>query len=188
MNCIRGFVSELKRKAVLAGLAALASIVTSAFCQSPASSPFPTPIGPPPKFTSVPPIEDPELYYQFYQYHLGLINTNNAAKAADPAKGVMLDQQMAALLNVDVKELPTVITNTLQVTAAHASIAARKAAGPDKSSPLTPAQQALQLDFQKVHATASAVGALWQGLTPASWTGIHGYIVGPFKAQFYKKP
>ena len=95
---------------------------------------------------------------------------------------------MAALLNVDIKELPAVIANTQQVTAIHATIAAQKAAGPNKSSPLTPAQQASQLEFERAHSTVLGGVSLWKTLTPTSWTGIHGYIVGPFKTQVYKKP
>lgn len=159
---------------------------TLAVAQTP--PPFPTPSGPLPPFTSVPPIENHELYYQFFQYHQGLINANQAAKVVNPAQGAALDQQMAALLNVDVKEIAVVIANTQQVGAAQASVAARKAAGPDKSSPLTAAQQASKIEFARVHTTVEGVRTLWQSLTPASWAGIHGYIVGPFKAQIYKKP
>jgi hypothetical protein len=77
--------------------------------------------------------------------------------------------------------------NTQQVTAGLAAIAAKKAALPNKSSPLTPAQLVAQLEFERVHTTVEGVRTLWQSLTPASWTGIHGYIVGSFKTQIYKK-
>jgi hypothetical protein len=163
-------------------------VVAVAFCQSTQTPPFgPTP-GPPPVFTSVPPIEDPELYFQFFQYHLGLVNINQAAKTANPAQAASLDQQMAALLNVDVKDLPAVIANTQKVAAAQASVAAKRAAGPNKSSPFTPTQQASALEFERVHTTVGGVRELWQSLSPPSWTGIHGYIVGSFKSQIYKKP
>ena len=173
---------------MLRAAAVLTFLAPMAVCQAPnPATIFKLPSGPLPKFTTVPAVEDAELYYQFFQYHQTLINANQATKAANPAQGAILDQQMATLLNVDIKELPTVVANTQQVAATHANIAAKKAAGPSKASPLTPAQQASQLEFEKVHATVAASVSLWKNLTPASWTGIHGYIAGPFKTQIYKK-
>jgi hypothetical protein len=72
---------------------------------------------PPSKPVSVPPIEDRELYYSFFNYHQGLVSSMQAAKAANPQNSAQLDRQMAALLQVDVKELPIVTANTQQVKA-----------------------------------------------------------------------
>jgi len=51
---------------------------------------------------------------------------------------------------------------------------------------LTMSQQISQHEFARVRITVEGVRALNQGLTPASWTGIHAFILGPFKALITK--
>ena len=72
-----------------------------------------------PAFVSVPPVEDRNLYYAFFNYHQQLINQLQAAVSASPASAAQLNQQMAALLNVNVSELGIVISNTQNVTKAY---------------------------------------------------------------------
>src|SRR5579863_7701018 len=113
------------RLARLAGFVALLA-AAAGFSQTPqASQPgatlVPTKLLTPPKFTSVPPIEDVNLYYSFFQWHQNLINTNQALKSANPSQSSVLDQQMALLLSVDPKDLAAVIANTQQVAASQAN-------------------------------------------------------------------
>jgi hypothetical protein len=140
---------------------------------------------------SVPPIEDRELYYSFFNYHQGLVNTLQAAKAAAPQNSAALEQQMATLLGVDVKELETVIANTQQVVEAYAKLAADRQAGPEAAVPKgwpvpTPAQLISIFEFRRVRATVEAVRLLHQNLSPASWDGLHSYILGPYKTMVSK--
>ena len=120
---------------------------------------------------------------------------------------------MAALLNVDPSELATVVANTQQVTLAQTQALASLAAGSAVSvgiasasagttgvgiagasvgtagTPLpkiTMSQQISQSEFARVRTTVEGVRTLNQSLTPASWAGIHGYILGAFKAQITK--
>jgi hypothetical protein len=144
----------------------------------------------PAKPVSVPPIEDRELYYSFFNYHQGLVNSLQAAKAATPQNSAQLDQQMAALLQVDAKELPTVIANTQQVTQSYSQLATDRQAGVStlpKGAPVpTPAQLATIYEFRRTRQTVEAVLALWQQLSPASWNGLHGYITGTYKNTIYQ--
>jgi hypothetical protein len=144
---------------------------------------------------SVPNIEDRELYYSFFNYHQGLIAAQQSAKTAAPQDSVQLDAQMAAMLQVDVKELPIVIANTQQVTQGYSQIAAARTAGVPapatattaKSGPVpTAAQWASMCEFSRARQTVDGVLALYQKLTPASWNGIHGYITGTYKSTIYK--
>jgi hypothetical protein len=145
----------------------------------------------PAKPLSVPPIEDRELYYSFFNYHQGLVNSLQAAKAAAPQNSAQLDQQMAALLQVDVKELPAVVANTQQVTQAYSSLAAERQASPaggPAAGQLNQAQIAAQFEFRRARLTVEGVRTLWQALSIASWNGIHGYITGTYKAGLTTKP
>jgi hypothetical protein len=140
---------------------------------------------------SVPPIEDPELYYSFFYHHQDLINTNQAAKAANPPNSAQLDQQMATLLGVDVKELGIVIGNTQQVVQSHAALAAdrrayKPAAAPQSGQP-TAKQMNAEFELKRVRITVEGVRLLAQNLSPASWTGLHAYIVGSYKNTIYSK-
>lgn len=140
---------------------------------------------------SVPPIEDRELYYSFFNYHQSLIAAQQSAKTAAPQNSAQLDAQMAALLQVDVKELPVVIANTQQVTQGYSQTAADRVAGVPalaaKSGPVpTAAQWASMCEFRRVHQTVEGVVALYQKLSPASWNGIYGYITGTYKNTIYK--
>jgi hypothetical protein len=167
-----------------AGTAALILLVitlgSAAFAQS--SLPL--------KSVSVPPIEDRELYYSFFNYHQGLVNSTQAAKATNPQNAAQLDQQMAALLQVDVSELPTVVANTQQVTQGYVQLVAAGQAGVSglpKGSPVpTPAQLASINEFRRARLTVEAVLALYQQLSTASWNGLHSYIVGTYKNTIYK--
>ena len=121
----------------------------------------------PPAFTSVPPIEIVDLYYSFFNYHQGLVNTMNSAQTANAASAAagsatssQLNQQMATTLGVSIQDLPTVIANTQQVTQAYAALTAANQAGtfalPKGAPALTPAQQASSYAFQKVRLTEGA--------------------------------
>src|SRR5258707_749611 len=130
------------------------SVITSLLCLAILGLSAQTVPGPnltAPKFTSVPPIEDVELYYAFFQHHQTLINANESSKAANPGQSAALDQQMAVLLNIDAKDLPAAVANTQQVAQSQANLAARKAAGVvptgPQALPITPAQQAAQYEF-----------------------------------------
>jgi hypothetical protein len=136
---------------------------------------------------SVPTIEDSELYYSFFLYHQTLIDTQTAAKAASPSSASQLDQQMAALLQVDVKELPFVISNTRQATASYSALTAQKqAAAPVQQAGPNAVQLAAQQELQRVRITVEGVRLLASSLTPTSWSGLHGYIVGTYKNTIYK--
>ena len=140
------------------------------------------------------------LYYSFFVYHQNLVNANQALKNANPAQGPVLDQQMASLLGVNVGELPVVVANTQQVTLAQAQAQTNPWAvgSPSAGSPsagpavafqppqFTMSQRISQYEFARTRITAEGVRALNQGLTPASWTGIHAFILGPFKALITK--
>lgn len=140
---------------------------------------------------SVPRIEDPELYYSFFYYHRDLINTHQAAKAANPQNSAQLDQQMATSLGVDVKELGIVIANTQQVVQSHAALAADrlayKPAVAPKSGEPTAKQMNAEFEMKRVRITVEGVRLLAQSLSPASWTGLHAYIVGSYKSTIYSK-
>jgi len=149
----------------------------------------------PPPFTSVPKIENRELYYSFFVYHQNLINANQALKNATPAQGPTLDQQMATLLGVNLGELPVVVANTQQVSLAQTqaqtnpwAVGSPSAASVVALQPpqLTMSQRISQYEFARARITAEGVRALNQSLTPASWTGIHAFITGPFKALITK--
>jgi hypothetical protein len=138
----------------------------------------------------IPPIEDRELYYAFFNYHQGLVNTLLAAKAANPQNSAQLDQQMAALLQMNVNELGIVIANTQRVSQAYARLAADRQAGiytlpPNVPAP-TPAQLASTFEFRRASITVDGYLGLFLQLSPASWNGLHGYITGIFKTTIYQ--
>ena len=171
--------------ALVAGLAILAAAT---------ASPAQTKITPPP-FTSAPKIENVLLYYSFFIYHQNLVNANQAVKNANPAQGSVLDQQMATLLGVNVGELPVVVANTQQVTLAQAQAQTNPWATGTPSAGLavalqppqfTMSQRISQYEFARTRITVEGVRALNHGLTPGSWTGIHAFILGPFKALITK--
>ena len=152
----------------------------------------------PPPFTSAPKIENVQLYYSFFVYHQNLVNANQALKNATPAQGPTLDQQMATLLGVNLGELPVVVANTQQVSLAQTQAQTNPWAVGAVGSPsaasvlalqppqLTMSQRISQYEFARARITAEGVRALNQSLTPASWTGIHAFITGPFKALIAK--
>jgi len=160
------------------------ALAGSGFAQTTTQTPHPPP------FTSVPPVESVDLYYSFFNYHQGLITAMAAAATANPASSAQLNQQMATLLQVDVKELPIVIANTQQVTQSYAKLESDRKAGsfavPKDIPALTPTQQASVYDFQKIHLTNGAVVTLFRQLSVASWKGLHGYVVGAYKTTIYK--
>jgi hypothetical protein len=144
------------------------------------------------KPVSVPAIEDPELYYSFFNYHQNLVNALVATKAANPQNSAQLDQQMATLLQVDVKELPAVINNTQLVTEAYGKLPAKRAvyanAVPKPNQPVPNAKQlAAQMELKRVRITVDGAFALFLNLSPASWSGIHGYIAGTYRNTIYQK-
>ena len=135
------------------------------------------------------------LYYSFFIYHQNLVNANQAVKNANPAQGPALDQQMATLLGVNVGELPVVVANTQQVTLAQAQAQTNPWATGTPSAGLavalqppqfTMSQRISQYEFARARITVEGVRALNHGLTPGSWTGIHAFILGPFKALITK--
>jgi len=140
---------------------------------------------------SVPRIEDPELYYSFFYYHQDLINKNQAAKTATPQNGPQLDQQMATLLGLDVKELAAVTSNTQKVIQNHAALEAdRRAYKPNatpKSGEPTAKQRNAEFELRRVRITVEGVHALAASLSAASWSGLHAYIVGPYRTSVYGK-
>jgi hypothetical protein len=137
-----------------------------------------------PAFTSVPAINSVTLYYAFFQYHENLIVANQAAKADNPTQSSILDQQMATTLGVSSADLSAVVANTQAVIQAYANLASKMAAA---TSSLT-TQQAGQFEFERTHITIEGVRTLWQGISPASWAGIHNFILGPFSTQINKTP
>ena len=126
-------------------------------------------------------------YHSFFVYHQNLINANQAQKAANPAVGPALDQQMATLLGVNVSELPAVVANTQQVTQAHLNLAAGNSASAVTAGPqavhLTMSQQVSQHEFLRARITVEGLRALSQSVSPASWTALHAFILGPLKTQ-----
>ena len=143
-----------------------------------------------PAFTSVPIIEDVELYAAFFSYQQGLIATMNAAITADPTKATQLNQQMAATLGVTSAELPSIISTLQQVTQHYSNLAADSKAGnltlPQGAPAPTAAQSAAAFQFQRVRLTTGAVVALFQQLSAASWKALHSYIVGTYKTNIYQ--
>lgn len=139
-----------------------------------------------PKFTSVPPIEDRELYYSFFNYHQALIASMQSAKAKAPQHSNDLDQQMARLLRVDVKELAIVNNNTQQVKQKYASLAAEQQAYAPKSGEASPKSMAPQFELKRIRITIDGVSYLSQNLSPASWAGLHGYIIGTYRNSIQK--
>jgi len=115
-----------------------------------------------------------------------------ALRAANPASAAQLDQQMASLLQVDVKELPYVITNTQKATTSYNALTAQVQAGaksppaPTKTHGPSAAQLAAEQEFQRAGITVEGVRLLFLNLTPASWKGLHGYITGTYKTTVYK--
>jgi len=146
------------------------------------TQPAPTP--------AIPPIEDRQLYYQFFNYLQGLVNNMHAAQAANGQNSAALSQQMAALLQVDVKDLPLVIASMQQVTQAYAKLDADERTGvytlPKNTPPPTPAQLATIFQFRRDGLTVDGFLSLFLQLSQASWSGLHGYIVGAYKNTIYK--
>ncbi len=145
---------------------------------------------PPPPFTSVPRVEDVDLYDAFFNYQQGMITSMTTAIAADPTRSATLNQQMATTLGISVGELPVVIANMQQVTQNYAQLTSDSLAGnltlPQGAPAPTAAQLASAFKFKRVRLTTGAVVALFQQLSPASWGGLHIYIVGPYKATIYQ--
>jgi hypothetical protein len=144
-----------------------------------------------PTFKPVPKIEDVTLYDAFFKWHQSLIDSNDATKGANPAQSTSLDQQMAALLQLDPKDLSAAVSNTKNVTQAYAALTAKQAkyvATPIPGLKVSPtaAQAAAAFNFQRLGITVDGVRTLNQAISPASWAGIHGYITGTFKATVYK--
>jgi hypothetical protein len=138
---------------------------------------------------TVPPIENRNLYYSFFVYHQSLINTATAQKEASPASASQLDQQMANLLQVNVSELPLVVSNTQNAAARYTALAAQPAPNPKapvKAGQPNAAQTAAEQLLQHDRITADGVRLLFFGLSTASWTGLHGYITGTYKNTIYK--
>ncbi len=138
---------------------------------------------------SVPPIEDRNLYYSFFQYHQTLINAATALKAATPASASQIDQQMATLLQVNLSELPFVVSNTQSAITSYNSLAAAQqasATAPAKAGQPNAAQLAAEQLLQHDRITVNGVRLLFLNLSAASWTGLHSYITGTYKNTLYK--
>jgi len=139
---------------------------------------------------SVPLIEDPELYYAFFNYHQGLVTALQASKAAAPQNSAQLDQQMASLLGLNLQELPAVIANTAAFIQALADLAIEKQTKLANPSSVpgnpTAAQLNAAFEFKRIRITVEAFRLLNSSLSPASWTGIHNYITGTYKNTIYK--
>lgn len=148
-----------------------------------------TPIQAPP-FTSVPPVEDVNLYASFFEYQQDQIAAMNAAIGADPAKTTQLNGQMAATLGITPAELPIVIANLQQVTQNYSKLAADTQAGnlarPQGAAAPTPAQLASAFQFLRVRLTTGTFVALFQQLSPSSWKALHSYIIGTYKTSIYQ--
>ncbi|MGO9259077.1 MAG: hypothetical protein ACLQU1_22565 [Bryobacteraceae bacterium] len=144
----------------------------------------------PSKPVSVPPIEDRELYYSFFNYQQGQVTSMQAAIAANPQSSTQLNQQMAALLGVAVTELPTVINNLKTVTQSYTALAAQRQAYVPPASPVsgqpTASQMTAEFELQRLYITLGGVSSLYLGLSSASWSGLHSYIVGPYKTTIYQ--
>jgi len=94
---------------------------------------------------------------------------------------------MATLLGVNVGELPVVVANTQKVIQAQANLAAASSASAISAGPqavqLTMSQRVSQHELLRARITVEGVRTLNQSLSPASWTAIHAFILGPFKSQ-----
>ncbi len=113
------------------------------------------------------PIEDRNLYYSFFQYHQTLINAATALKAATPASASQVDQQMATLLQVNVSELPFIVSNTQSATTSYNSLAAAQqasATAPAKAGQPNAAQLAAEQLLQHDRITVNGVRC-WSAFT-----------------------
>jgi hypothetical protein len=174
-----GDISVLKRSVVCV-LGFLFSVGSLANAQSHPS---------PPPFVSVPAIEDREIYYAFFNYLQGLIDAQRTKLAADPQSDA--SKQMAALLGVDVQQLPIVVSSTQAVTGAYAALAAERLAfkadaEASKGTP-TMAQMSAQFELKRARITADGVRSLFESLSVDSWAALHGFITGVYKNTIYKK-
>ena len=137
----------------------------------------------PPPFTSVPSIEDRNLYHSFLAAQQKIFAANQAAKAANPGTAAQIDQQTAATLHITVPELTAVANLIQQASQSYDQIPAwRQALVTNPKYPtLTTAQLDGIDDFRRLGVTSQAVFALAKQLSPSSWTGLHNYIITTFK-------
>jgi hypothetical protein len=114
---------------------------------------------------------------------LTVYNNNQSAKAASPGASSQIDAQTAATVQITLAELPTFFNLIQEANKSYAQIPALRQAYP--SSPgaisLTSAQLDGIDDFRKLYITARIVNLLSQQLSPASWAGLHGYILNGLK-------
>ena len=137
----------------------------------------------PPPFTSMPPIEDRNLYYGFLTYEQIVFSANQAAEAANPSLATQIDTQTATTLGIKVQELATVISIVQRANLDYQQIPSLRQAY--VSSPSSVSLSSAQLDgiddFRKLASTAQAVLKLSQQLSASSWAGLHNYIITTFK-------
>ena len=137
----------------------------------------------PPPFTSVPSIEDRNLYYSFLVAQQNAFTANQAAKASNPSASSQIDAKTATTLHITTQELPAVASLVQQASQSYAQIPALRQAF--VASPKYPTLTSAQLDgiddFRRLQVTAQTVFALAKQLSPSSWTGLHNYVITTFK-------
>jgi len=92
---------------------------------------------------------------------------------------------MATLLQVNVSELPFIVSNTQSATTSYNSLAAAQQASAKAGQP-NAAQLAAEQLLQHDRITVTGVRLLFLNLSTASWTGLHSYITGTYKNTLYK--
>jgi hypothetical protein len=134
----------------------------------------------PPPFTH---LEDPELYFAFFNAHYA---TAQQIQSSAGAAAATLASSTAALYNISAADLPklTASVNTFATNLAiwaaseQAYIAQQRA-----NNQLPDTATLIEFQRQRQRLVMNAYGSVQAALSPVSWSGLYGYINGAFKTQ-----
>jgi hypothetical protein len=127
----------------------------------------------------VPPPEDIEVYFSFFNFHNDFAQWLDKRKGEAPARAQNLDKSAADHLRVGVADLPIV----KQISGAVVSDLGRsshdaQAYMETSNSSKTPPDRATLLGFEarRRQIVLSGVDRLKQGLSSSAWNGLHAFI------------
>jgi hypothetical protein len=134
------------------------------------------------------PADHPDVYYSFFFFMDDFGNWLNLRATQQPAKQAALLASAARYLQVDVKELPKLISTCQSVTADLRQVSndAHQYSTNASVQGKAPEPGVLQSYEAKRQATIqNGISQVQQALTPISWNGVHSHINGTHRASIH---
>jgi len=127
------------------------------------------------------PVEDPELYFAFFRAHSAVDQQMQASTAAASAT---LAASTASLYQISLADLPNLTTevrNFMSNLAAWQAPVQAYVAQQQAAKHLPDMKILIGFQTQRQVLVIATHGRIHQAITPASWTGLTGYIKGAFR-------